>query len=121
MDGTPKKISTRVFDPTCIAFDAVVVAHAETLDALAAELKTSADKRTTIEAMTLDTNDFFFLAAVFMLPIVAQIDSRCSGYRRALAANAAAPLAAPGRERCPAAKAAKRRRRGPVGAHLGAN
>ena len=50
----------------------------DTLDAIAAEVKSSADKRTIIEAMTLDANEFLFLAAVFIAAIVARIASRCS-------------------------------------------
>lgn len=39
---------------------------AETLDAIAAELRSNVDTRTTIEARTLDAKEFLFLAAVFI-------------------------------------------------------
>jgi hypothetical protein len=107
-----KKISARLFGSTTSIASAVVdqvgstlVAFAsdvgDALDAVAAELKMHVDSQAIASAMTPMAKEFFFLAAVFIAAIVPRIASRCSassrhtlGRFRALAANAAAPLAA---------------------------
>ena len=57
--------SARLFWPTWLA-----------LDAFAAELKSSAEAQTIIDATTPMANEFFFLAALSMLPIVARRDAQ---------------------------------------------
>ena len=76
---TPKKISARLFGPKSVAVGAGVVSVGVALDALAAELRRHVDTQAIIEAMTTNANEFFFLAAVSMLPIVAQCGSRRIG------------------------------------------
>lgn len=58
---------------------AIVVSVGVALDALDAELRSNADTQAIIEAMTTKANEFFFLAARSMLPIVAQYGSRRIG------------------------------------------
>jgi hypothetical protein len=101
LDAEHKKTSARVFDSSTRCVDVVVgefgsqlgaivvtfgptldaVASkrfCETLDAIAAELRSNVDTIATTRAMTPDAKEFFFLAAVFIAAIVAHIASRCS-------------------------------------------